>query len=58
MVVMDMEEEDMNMKTSVADSRNGDGHERPSIDDGRDKDHRRRLTPHRWSIHDVVEIAG
>jgi hypothetical protein len=33
MVVMDMEE-DTNMKKSVADSRNGDGHERPSIDDG------------------------
>jgi hypothetical protein len=41
-------EEDIDMKTEVIESKNGDEQEYPLVDDGHEKDHRRRLSSHRY----------
>lgn len=50
-------EEDMYMKTEVAESRNKDEEERSLADDGREKDHQKRPTPHRKGSWAAVKIA-
>lgn len=56
MVDMDIEE-DMYMKTEVVKSGNKDEEERSLADHGREKDHRKRPTPHRQGSWAAMKIA-